>query len=183
MTAFSQSKPKMTEKISKTKQLDTYNFTRLHIGSLHRKEKNKIQKDSIHISGLILDEMNLPLPGTTIKIKNSSTEKSTDFDGNFSLRVRVKDTLIVSYVGYESQDVKISANKTTYKITLKPGEPLEEVLVVAGYAVERKHLGGAAIAVHGDDIATITEEDNKTIIHALKESLKKFKKKTKKKKE
>ncbi|WP_298514559.1 carboxypeptidase-like regulatory domain-containing protein [uncultured Kordia sp.] len=174
MTVFSQGKPKMTEKVTKTEQLDTYNFTRLHIGSLDRKAKKKIQKDTLSITGIILDETKIPFPGATIQINGTNTKTSTDFDGNFSLQVTVGDILLVSYVGCESQEVKILADKTVYKVILKPGEPLEEVIVVAGQAVKLSGVAGAAIAIDGDKLTT-NQEKKKSIITSLKESLKKIK--------
>ncbi|MFK7749790.1 MAG: carboxypeptidase-like regulatory domain-containing protein, partial [Kordia sp.] len=162
-----QGKPRMTEKVNKTEQLNDYNFTRLHIGSLNRKTKNnfKKQQDSIVISGTITDDTGLPMPGATLLIKGNYHGKTTDFDGNFSMRIKPNDILIINYVGYESQEIKIASTKKTYKIQLKLGAPLEEVTVVAGKIwandEELQGVAGGVTTINGNDIESIDTKKNR----------------------
>ncbi len=60
------------------------------------------------ISGTILDENNLPLPGANIVIKGTSSGTQTDFDGHFKLKVDEDSILIISFVGYETKEVIVS---------------------------------------------------------------------------
>ncbi|PHS10077.1 MAG: hypothetical protein COA88_03370 [Kordia sp.] len=55
--------------------------------------------DSISVTGTILNETNMPLPGATVLIKGTTNGTSTDFDGIFSLDCKTGDILVVSYVG------------------------------------------------------------------------------------
>lgn len=161
ITVFAQGEPRMIEKVDTTEQLDSYNFTRLNIGSLNRKTKNnfKKQQDSIKITGTITDDTGLPMPGATLLIKGNYHGKTTDFDGNFSMRIKPNDILIINYVGYESQEIKIASTKKTYKIQLKIGAPLEEVTVVAGgittYHTELLGVAGLPTTVNAEDVKSI----------------------------
>ena len=49
-----------------------------------------------------------PLPGATVVVKGTNTGVTTDFDGNFSIQAAGDDVLVVSYVGFESQEVNVS---------------------------------------------------------------------------
>ncbi|MEM5563504.1 TonB-dependent receptor [Psychroserpens sp. AS72] len=79
---------------------------------------------------------NMPLPGASIIEKGTSNGVSTDFDGKFSLNVTNESSIIVvSYLGYETQEFKVSTSEMT--ISLKEGNALDEVIVV-GYGTQRK---------------------------------------------
>lgn len=106
------------------------------------------------VNGTILaEDMNGPLPGATVQVKGTATGTVTDFDGNFSLEVRLANaTLIVSYVGYITQEINL-AGKTTVTVTLQPTlESLDEVVVI-GYGTSRKSdLTGSVVTIGGDDL-------------------------------
>lgn len=82
------------------------------------------------ISGTVLDENGLPLPGATVVIQNTTTGVSTDFDGNYSISARSGDVLQFSYVGYATQ-TKTVGSANTINVTLSPDNALEEVVVQA----------------------------------------------------
>ncbi|WP_055447493.1 TonB-dependent receptor [Lacinutrix mariniflava] len=93
------------------------------------------------VTGTVLDpETNYPLPGVNILEAGTSNGISTDFDGNFSIVTKSKDaTIIVSYVGYLSQEFTITGSKDLGSITLAPSEfGLQEVNIMASVAVDRK---------------------------------------------
>lgn len=90
---------------------------------------NTLAKDSITISGTVLDENNLPLPGATIMIKGNETGTYTDFDGVFSFKCKKSDLIKISYIGYETKHVKATQIDS---ITLTPDNTLDEVIVIAG---------------------------------------------------
>ena len=159
MTVFAQGKPRMNDKVGKTEQLDSYNFTRLHIGSLDRIAKTNVKKDSIIVKGVITDESGMPLPSATILIQGNYHEKTTDFDGNFSVKVKPNDILMISYVGYKSQEINITETQSVYKIELKESEQLEAVTVVAGKIwvndEELQGVAGGITTINGNDIESI----------------------------
>ena len=69
------------------------------------------------ISGTVVDETNMPLPGATVVIKGTTTGTSTDFDGKYSITANTGDVLTFSYVGYAEQNATIGA-ETTIDIAL-----------------------------------------------------------------
>jgi hypothetical protein len=85
-------------------QVDTLNS----FHSLKGKVLPIVKKDIV--KGVIRDEDKLPLPGATILIKGTSIGTTTDFDGNFSIEAKKGDTLILSYLGYETKEIAIGEN-------------------------------------------------------------------------
>ena len=60
------------------------------------------------LKGVIVDETNTPLIGATIQVKGGSTGAITDFDGNFTLKVKKGATISISYIGYKTQELKFN---------------------------------------------------------------------------
>jgi hypothetical protein len=134
MALFSQEVKKGNQNIPRTEQTDDKDFKSMNIGSLQKRGKvvASIQKDSISVSGIITDDTRLSLPGATILIKGTQIGKSTDFDGNYSIKVKKDDVLVFSYVGFETQEVKVNENRKIYNVLMKASENLEICNVVAG---------------------------------------------------
>jgi TonB-linked SusC/RagA family outer membrane protein len=88
------------------------------------------------ISGTVVDETNMPLPGATVVIKGTTTGTSTDFDGNYSISANSGDVLTFSYVGYADQNATVGASNSI-NISLAPDNTLEEVVVTA-LGIKRK---------------------------------------------
>jgi len=80
------------------------------------------------VTGTILDEDGAPLPGASIVLENTTTGTTTDFDGNFSIEASTGDTLVVSYIGYETKEVVV--NNSVMNISLSSGVALAEVIIV-----------------------------------------------------
>ena len=74
-----------------------------------------------------------PLPGASVIIKGTTTGTTTDFDGNFSVDVPEGNaTLVVSFLGYVTKEVAVSANQSSITITLEEdSQALDEVVVTA----------------------------------------------------
>ena len=64
------------------------------------------------VTGNVSDNNGLPLPGATVVIKGTSTGTTTDFDGNFSIETNSGEVLIVSYIGYITQELTVSDSAT-----------------------------------------------------------------------
>ena len=81
------------------------------------------------ITGTVIDENKLPLPGASILIKGLNIGSSTDFDGNFSLNVpETGETLVVSYLGYMTKELAIG-NIVTFNIQLEiDANTLDEIV-------------------------------------------------------
>ena len=131
MALFSQEKPQKTGEVNTIEKVDTSNYKSLKISSLER--KNPIVKnDSITIKGIITDESGVPLPGASVVIKNTTIGKTTDFDGNYSITVKVGNEIQISYVGYTTKTIKITKNRFEYNTTLETGPDLVAVTVIGG---------------------------------------------------
>ncbi len=87
------------------------------------------QLANAQISGVVVDQDGQPLPGASIVKRGTSIGAITDFDGNFVLDdVAMGDTIVVSYVGYETKTIVVDS--TTLTITLTSGVALSEVIIV-----------------------------------------------------
>ncbi|UMB54151.1 TonB-dependent receptor [Lutibacter sp. A64] len=93
----------------------------------------------------------VPLPGASILVKGTDNGTISDFDGNFILeQVPLNATLIVSYVGFQTQNVALNG-KTTINITLnEDAQSLDEVVIIGYGAVKKSDLTGAIATVKAD---------------------------------
>ncbi|QFZ54892.1 TonB-dependent receptor [Oceanihabitans sp. IOP_32] len=89
------------------------------------------------ISGVISDESGMPLPGTTVLVKGTTTGTSSDFDGNYTIKANQGATLVFSFVGYTTQEVMVGASNNINVTMLEDTAALEEV-VVMGYATKKR---------------------------------------------
>ncbi len=115
------------------------------------------------ITGTVTDEQSgETLPGVNILVKGTSTGTSTDAEGNFELSVEsLKDTLVVSFIGYQTQDVPIKG-RTEISIAMQSQTITGEEMVVVGYGTQRKSdLTGSVSSVSAEEVssASITSID------------------------
>ncbi len=114
-----------------------------------------LAQDSYLLSGKVSDARNVPIPGVNVIITNTSTGTSTDFDGNFQIQVKPDDILQVSYLGYITQTVIITNQKTLDILFQEDSTELDEIVVV-GYGTQRKSLlTGAISKVVNEDLDQI----------------------------
>lgn len=83
---------------------------------------------SAQITGTVLDEDGVPLPGASVVLKGTTTGSTTDFDGKFSIEAEVGDTLVISYIGFEAKEV--AAESGEMSVQLSSGVALSEVIIV-----------------------------------------------------
>lgn len=93
--------------------------------------KRSIQSDSRTITGKITDDAGESLPGVNVIIKGTTTGVTSDLDGNFQLNIDPGSTLVISFVGFETQEVEVG-NRSEVDITIGGVTELQEV-VVTGY--------------------------------------------------
>lgn len=116
------------------------------------KTQQEINKKNVKVTGNVADENGEALIGASVMVKGSTMGTITDIDGNFSLDAFKGATLLISYIGYTSQETSID-NRTSFKIVLKEdSKTLEEVVVIGYGTVKKKDLTGAVAAVKGDDL-------------------------------
>lgn len=106
------------------------------------------------ISGRIVSATGEGLPGASVRVKNTEAGTSTDASGNFSLMVPPNATLVISYVGYATQEFAVGANQTEIVVTLQPqGSQLNEVVVIGYGTANRRDLTGSITKISGREVA------------------------------
>jgi len=90
--------------------------------------------------------------------KGTSNGTITDFDGNFTLNVSPNATLVISYIGYKTQEIPVSQAKAgRLEVTLREDSEVMDEVVVVGYGTQRKAtLTGSVSSVSGDDLKKIS---------------------------
>ena len=98
------------------------------------------------IKGTVSDSQG-PIIGATVKVKGANTGAITDYDGNYTVQASPNQTLVFSYVGYETKEIKVG-NQKTINVTLHEDDKVLSEVVVVGYGTMRKSdLTGAVTQV------------------------------------
>ncbi len=117
-------------------------------------------QQSKKITGTVLDATGMPVIGANIMVKGTTNGTITDIEGKFSLEVDQNAILVISYIGFVNQEIKIG-NQTNLSINLKEdAEALDELVVTAlGIKREEKALGYAVQKVSGETLNTVKTVD------------------------
>lgn len=109
------------------------------------------------ISGIVKDDAQQPIPGVSVLVKGTKKAISTDLSGRFTIDAKTGETLLLSSIGFISQEVQVSGNTLT--IILKTdSKNLNEVVVTAlGIRKEKRNLGYAIQEVKGADLVKARE--------------------------
>ena len=109
------------------------------------------------ISGTVVDATGESVIGATVMEKGTSNGTITDFDGNFKIKVKEGAILVVSYIGYQTQELPAQPGMT---VTLKDDAEVLQEVVVTGYTTQRKaDLTGAISTVSVDEMAKQNENN------------------------
>ena len=113
-----------------------------------------VQQTTKKVTGTVSDSQG-PVIGASVVEKGTTNGVVTDFDGNFTLNVKPGATLVISYIGYTTQEVAVG-NQANFNITLQEDNAMLDEVVVVGYGVQKKKLvTGATVEVKGEDIAKL----------------------------
>jgi len=124
-----------------------------------------VQQTTKKVTGTVTDSQG-PVIGASVVEKGTTNGVVTDFDGNFTMNVKPGAILVVSYIGYTTQEVA-TGNQSTFNITLQEDNALLEEVVVVGYGVQKKKLvTGATVQVKGEDIAKLNTTNALTAMQA-----------------
>ena len=119
---------------------------------------------SISVSGTVVDELGEPILGANIIQKGTTNGVLTDIDGNFSLKAPNGATLVVSYIGYETVEAKVTGTKPMQIVLAEDVKALEDVVVI-GYGTQRKEaITGSVASVSS---AKLMENPSSNITQAL----------------
>ena len=113
-----------------------------------------VQQATKKITGTVVDAMG-PVIGASIMEKGTTNGTVTDFDGNFSLNVKPGATIVVSFIGFKTQEIAVG-NQSTFNIKMEDDNAVLDEVVVVGYGVQKKKLvTGATVEVKGEDITKL----------------------------
>ena len=116
------------------------------------------------IQGVVSDENDEGLPGATIIIKGTTIGTVTDINGEFSLEAFPDTLIIVSYSGYERQEISIN-NQTILNVKLTPDvETLKEVVVVGYGAQEKINITGSVATIKQEELVTVPVANTSNLI-------------------
>ena len=102
----------------------------------------------VTVTGTVIDEQGEPTIGATVREKGTQNGMATDFNGKFTIKVKnANATLTISYVGYQTQEVKL-AGRNDIKVVLRADETTLQEMVVVGYGTMKKSdISGSSVSV------------------------------------
>jgi TonB-dependent SusC/RagA subfamily outer membrane receptor len=113
-----------------------------------------VSAQNVNVTGTVTEaSTGLPLPGVNVVIKNTTKGASTDFDGNFRIDdVSLNSILVVSYIGFQTKEIKIINDAPLNIMLEEDAEALNEVVVI-GYGTQtKKEITGAVSVVSSETI-------------------------------
>lgn len=117
--------------------------------------KMAVQQNNNEIKGIVVDDKGEPIIGANVMVKGTTTGVITNIDGQFLLKANPDAVLIVSYIGYQSKEVKVGKLKNIQIELIEDTAMLQEVVVV-GYGIQEK----ASV------LGAITQVGNKSLMQS-----------------
>jgi TonB-linked SusC/RagA family outer membrane protein len=112
----------------------------------------EVQVNNKTVSGTVLDESGEPLIGVSVLVQGTTHGTVTDMDGKFSLDVPSNAVLEVSYIGYQTQKVKVAGQRALSIVMKSDNKVLDEVVVVGYGTVKKRDLTGAVASMKNADV-------------------------------
>lgn len=113
-------------------------------------------QQTVWVKGTVANQAGEPLMGVTVAVKGSNTAVVTQGDGSFQLEVPSNATLVLSYVGYISKEIKMMAGQTNLSVQLLANKNEMNEVIVVGYGTRRKSdVTGAIVSVSEQAIKDI----------------------------
>jgi len=107
------------------------------------------------VIGRVTDENQSPVPGASVLIKGTTTGTVSDADGNFKITVSDDDILVISFIGYSTQEILVGS-QTTINVTMQVDVTQLQEIVVTGYATQqKKDLTGSVATVETTELVAI----------------------------
>lgn len=107
---------------------------------------------NIQLTGTVTDATGESVIGASVLEKGTTNGVITDIDGNFSLSVSPKATIIISYVGYATQEIPLNGQKNLKVVLKEDTEMLDEVVVVGYGTMKKSDMTGAISSVKSEDL-------------------------------
>ena len=115
---------------------------------------NSVQQ-SKKVTGTVSDAEGPIIGASVVEKGNPGNGAVTDLDGNFALNVKPGATIVITYIGYQKQEIAVG-NQSNFNITLKTDDTALDEVVVVGYGVQKKKLvTGATVEIKGENVAKL----------------------------
>lgn len=102
------------------------------------------------VKGVVKDNTGMGVIGANILVKGTTNGTITDFDGNFTLEAKKGDVIVISFIGYKTQELPAAA---TMNVTLQDDtEVLEDVVVIGYGSVKKEDLSGSVVAIKAEEM-------------------------------
>lgn len=115
----------------------------------------KAVSETKKISGIVKDERGEPVIGANVVVKGTTNGTVTDMDGKYTLEVPVGGVLQISYIGYNTQEVKVGSVNVVNISLREDSEALDEVVVIGYGTVKKSDLTGAVGSVQMKDVSQV----------------------------
>ncbi len=134
-----------------------FTYTQLDNNLIVITGKNEVVANKV-VTGKVVDDKGLPLPGVSIKVKGTGTGTVSDVNGGFSINVPDNAVLVISFIGYDTQEISV-AGRSSINVTMRSAsQNLNEVVVTAlGIKKDERKLGYSATTVGADDFNKVKE--------------------------
>jgi TonB-linked SusC/RagA family outer membrane protein len=117
-----------------------------------------LAQNSVTVKGVVKGEDGFPIPGVTVLVQGTTRGAVTDFDGNYSVVANVGSTIVFSYIGMQSQSLKVTGNQLNVILKEDVSE-LSEVVVIGYGTQKKKEITGAVSQVKAEDIEQVITSD------------------------
>ena len=106
------------------------------------------------VTGTVVDANGEPIIGANVVVKGTTTGTITDMDGRFTLNVPLDCTIEITYIGYKTEDIKVTASTSDLSVQMKEDSDTLEEVVVVGYGTQKKvNLTGSVATVDFEEQA------------------------------
>jgi Ca-activated chloride channel family protein len=116
------------------------------------------------VSGVITDQNGLPLPSATVLQMGTANGTTSDFDGNYSISVKVNDVLVFSYLGYKTEQVVVTDANTINVILQENGSLDEVVITVLGISRSTDEVKKSVTTIKSEEII---QASNPNVVNSL----------------
>lgn len=118
-------------------------------------KQDRVASTTKNVSGIVKDERGEPVIGANVVVKGTTNGTVTDMNGRYSLSVPEGNTLQISYIGYNTQEVKVGSGNVVNVSLREDSEALDEVVVIGYGTVKKSDLTGAVGSVQMKDVSQV----------------------------
>ncbi|MGM9763210.1 MAG: SusC/RagA family TonB-linked outer membrane protein [Candidatus Cryptobacteroides sp.] len=112
-----------------------------------------LMAQNVAVSGVVVDKVGPVIGASVLEKGNTGNGTMTDLDGKFSLTVKSGSTIVISSIGYKTEEILVDGSRTAFNITLsEDAEYLDEVVVVGYGTMKRSDLSGASVSMSEESL-------------------------------